>query len=590
MAYIEELVTLVRRAFDKYERRDLFLVDEGERWRRVTYGEVADAASRLRTALAHLGVKRGDRVAIVSKNRPEWLAVMAATHALGATLVPMYEVQHEDDWRHILRDSSARVCFASTDAILAKVRAMLPALPALAHLVGLDRDAKDAESYRHLVAGASPSDSTVVFPQPGDLAAIIYTSGTTGKPKGVELSHGAFAFTAQQTASLYGIEGKDRNLSIFPWAHVGGFSELLFTVENGLQMTLPGGIDRIRDAMNATHPTVLAAPPRVWNAFHDAIQKAIADQKPAVRWLFETGIAAEKKRRHRLYLKKRERIVRRLARRFLFPKVRERLGGALRLGISGSAALSSEVAELFDAIGVSMFELYGQTEACAVSTANYAGANRIGTVGRPFPGIRIEIDRSVGDADDGSGEIILHTPAAMLGYHGMPDETDAVLRADGAIRTGDLGKVDEDGYLRITGRVREVYKLENGKFVTPVPIEESLTVSPFVSQAFVWGLNKPHNVALLVADLASLRRWCAERGVHGDDPAKLFADGRVRELFTREVTERTAAFKRYERIVAFDLLHEPFTTAAGLLTPTLKVKRGAVLAKYRAQIDALYTG
>jgi long-chain acyl-CoA synthetase len=534
-------------------------------------------------------VKRGDRVAIVSKNRPEWVAVMAASHALGATLVPMYEVQHEEDWRYILRDSGARVCFASTDPILAKLRAMTPNLPKLAHLIGVDREAKDEESYRHLLATSAASDSAVVFPAPDELAAIIYTSGTTGKPKGVELSHGAFAFTAIQTARLYGIEGSDRSLSIFPWAHVGGFCELLFSLEQGLQVTLPGAIDRIRDGMSATRPTLLAAPPRVWNAFHDAIQKAIADQKPAIRWLFRTGIEAQKKRRARLRLTKRERIVRRLAQRVLFPKVTGRLGGALRIGISGSAALSREVAELFEALGVHMYELYGQTEACAISTANHPGGNHLGTVGRPLPGVRVEIDRTVGDADDGSGEIILHTPAAMRGYHGMPDESASVLRADGAIRTGDLGKVDRDGYLHITGRVREVYKLENGKFVTPVPIEESLTVSPFVTQAFVWGLNKPHNIALLVADLAALRKWCSEQGVLGDDPAAIFADARVRDLFAREVSERTAEFKRYERIVAFDLLHEPFTTDGGLLTPTLKVKRNAVLARYRAKIDALYS-
>jgi long-chain acyl-CoA synthetase len=271
----------------------------------------------------------------------------------------------------------------------------------------------------------------------------------------------------------------------------------------------------------------------------------------------------------------------------IFPKIHERLGGSLQRGVSGAAALSKDVAEFFQCIGVEMYELYGQTETGAVSTANRPGAMKLGTVGRPLEGVRIEIDPSVGDADDGSGEIVIHTPAAMSEYHDLPDETRAVKRADGAIRTGDLGRLDADGYLLITGRVREVYKLENGKFVTPVPIEENLGLSPYIAQAFVWGLNKPHNVALLVVDSASLKKWCDESGVKGDLAAAM-AERRVRDLFAREIAERTAACKGYERIKAFALVSESFTTENGLLTPTLKMKRGAVLAKHRALLDSLY--
>ena len=219
---------------------------------------------------------------------------------------------------------------------------------------------------------------------------------------------------------------------------------------------------------------------------------------------------------------------------------------------------------------------------------NRPGAVKLGTVGKPLAGVRIEIDRTVGDADDGSGRSSIHTPAAMSEYQGLPDETRAVKRADGAIRTGDLGRLDADGFLLITGRVREVYKLENGKFVTPVPIEESLGLSPYIAQAFVWGLNKPHNVALLVVDPVSLKKWCDESGVRGDIAA-VITEARVRELFAREVRERTTGFKGYERIISFALVTEPFTTENGLLTPTLKVKRQAVLARHRALLDTLYT-
>ena len=330
---------------------------------------------------------------------------------------------------------------------------------------------------------------------------------------------------------------------------------------------------------------MIIAVPRVWNALYDAIHKGMAARPPALRWVWETALRAEKKRRSGLRLRKRERVARRIARRVLFPAVRAKLGGELRYAVSGAAALSKEIAELFVSIGIPMLEVYGQTETCAVSTANTPGATKLGTVGRPLRDVRIEIDRSVGDASDGSGEIVIHTPGAMLGYHGLDAETAAVIRPDGGIRTGDLGRLDADGYLLITGRVREVYKLENGKFVTPVPLEESLTLSPYIAQALVWGWNKPHNVAVLVIDEAAVRKWCDENGVRATAHTE---DARVRELFVREIAERTRGCKGYERIESFALVTEAFTTENGMLTPTLKLKRSVVLARHRERIEALY--
>jgi long-chain acyl-CoA synthetase len=583
-----DLVTLFRRATETYASRPLFTYERDGRWIQMLYADLARDEVRLRAALARLGVGRGDKVAVVSKNRPEWIVVMVAAHALGAVIVPMYEVQHVEDWRHILRDANAKVCFASTMAIDAKIRGMLGDLPALAHVITFDRSESNDTSFAHLLATAHAGDAPFVVPSPRDDAAYIYTSGTTGKPKGVKLSHEAFAFEARVMRDAWSVSSADRSISIFPWAHVGGFCELLFGAQFGACAALLSSFDKLGDALRETHPTLLAGVPRVWNALYDVIHKGLADKPPAVRWVFDAAIAAEKKKRAGLRLRKRERVARRVARRVIFPKIREGLGGSLRQGVSGAAALSKEVAEFFECLGIEMYEVYGQTEAGAVSTVNRPGAVKLGTVGKPLAGVRIEIDRTVGDADDGSGEIVIHTPAAMSEYQGLPDETRAVKRADGAIRTGDLGRLDADGFLLITGRVREVYKLENGKFVTPVPIEESLGLSPYIAQAFVWGLNKPHNVALLVVDPVSLKKWCDESGVRGDIAA-VITEARVRELFAREVRERTTGFKGYERIISFALVTEPFTTENGLLTPTLKVKRQAVLARHRALLDTLYT-
>jgi len=588
MSDVRDLATLIRRATQRHAPETLFRVDRGHDWTRVTFADLAHDEVRLRAALARLGVKPGDRVGVIAKNRPEWAVVLAATLAAGAVIVPMYEVQSADDWRHILRDAKARVCFASTDAIYDRVRGMLGDLPDLGHLVGIDRAKPDDTSYRHLLGASSPEDACPVElePEPGEAAAFIYTSGTTGKPKGVRLSHAAFVFEMNAMADEWDIGPGDRNVSILPWAHVGGFCELILGIDRGACAAVPSAFDKLADAMRATRPTIIVAVPRVWNALYDAIQKGMAARPPALRWVWDAAITAEKKRRAGVRPKKRERAARRIAHRVLFPAVRAKLGGELRYAVSGAAALSKEIAEMFECIGIPMFEVYGQTETGAVSTANRPGQNKLGTVGRPLRGVRIEIDRSVGDADDGSGEIVIHTPGAMLGYHGLAEETASVLRDDGAIRTGDLGKLDSDGYLLITGRLREVYKLENGKFVTPVPIEESLTLSPFISQALVWGWNKPHNVALLVVDSAAVKKWCEANGVR--ETAEFLSDARVRDLFAREIEERTRGSKGYERIAAFALVAEAFTTDNGMLTPTLKLKRSVVLARHRARIDALY--
>ena len=449
---------------------------------------------------------------------------------------------------------------------------MLGDLPALAHVVGIDRARNDDTSYRHLIDSAHPGDAPLATPQPDDVAAFIYTSGTTGKPKGVKLSHRALAFEMNALGDEWGIGPGDRMVSILPWAHVGGFCELLLGLDRGACTAVPSSFEKLGDAMKITRPTVMVAVPRVWSALYDAIHKGMAARPPAVRWIWEAALRAEKKRRNGIRPKKRERAARRLARKVLFPLVRKKLGGELRYAVSGAAALSREIAELFESIGIPMYEVYGQTETAAVATANRPGAVKLGTVGRPLRGVRVEIDASVGDADDGSGEIVIHSEGAMLGYHGLTEETASVVRQDGGIRTGDLGRLDRDGYLVITGRLREVYKLENGKFVTPVPIEESLTLSPFISQALVWGWNKPHNVALLVADEAAVRKWCMENGVHAR--GSVLEEPRVRDLLAREIAEHTRGCKGYERIAAFALVGEAFTTENGMLTPTLKLKRG----------------
>jgi long-chain acyl-CoA synthetase len=267
--------------------------------------------------------------------------------------------------------------------------------------------------------------------------------------------------------------------------------------------------------------------------------------------------------------------------------VRERFGGALQFAISGSAALSPEVAAFIDALGVRVYEGYGLTETCPIVSANLPGPGnrKLGSVGRPVPGVRVAIDREA-SGDERDGEIVVSGPNIMLGYHNRPEENAAVLMPDGSFRTGDLGHLDSDGFLYLTGRIKEQYKLENGKYVVPSPLEERLKLSPYIANVFLYGDNRSYNVALVVPDAVAVEDWAKRKGQTLNDPAR---DPQVRELIGAELERLSAGFKGYERPRGFALIGEDFTTANGLLTPTFKLRRAAVLERYRAEIEALYS-
>jgi long-chain acyl-CoA synthetase len=272
--------------------------------------------------------------------------------------------------------------------------------------------------------------------------------------------------------------------------------------------------------------------------------------------------------------------------RVVFAKVRKAFGGRLRYAISGGAAMSVEVGEFIDALGIPVYEGYGLSETSPIVSANHPGVRRLGSVGKPIPGVRVELE-PVDTEDRSSGEIVVYGHCVMQGYHGLPEENARVFTPSGGFRTGDIGRFDEDGFLYITGRVKEQYKLENGKYVVPTPIEEHLKLSPFIVNAMVYGHNRPFNVALIVPDLEALRQWADHEGIAAEGEA-LLRDERARAKISDEIAAHSAAVKGYERIRDFVLLGEDFTPENGLLTPTLKVKRRDVLDRYGGDIAALY--
>lgn len=579
------LVEMLEHNCKSFSPRPLFGVRRYGTWSWMSYLEFSMLVEEIRSGLSRLGVREGERVGVVSRNTPEWAGVAYATFGLGAVLVPMYEAQLPSDWEHVLRDSGTSVVIGRTSAIANALLEMQGRLPALRHVLVAEAPDNDPRSLAALRRDGRLHHVPPIQPDPSALAQLIYTSGTTGKPKGVMLSHGNFASNARSILEVFPMEADDRTLSFLPWAHAyGQIVDLHLVIATGASTALNEDIRRLQADMAQIAPTMLMAVPKVFHRMHVQLLENISTRRPALRRFFELALRASIKRRRGHALTRREQVVYELAERLLFSKVRARFGGRLRASICGSAALSSDVAELMGALGLEIYEGYGLTEASPIVSANRPDARKLGSVGRPIPGVTVRIDTRRGEAP-GQGEIIVYGPNVMLGYLNLPEETAQTLTEDGGLRTGDLGYLDDDGFLYVSGRISELYKLDNGKYVTPTPIEERLGQSPYIQHVLLYGPNQPYNVALVVLDWERVRAWAAERDLPQEDREHHPA---LRALIADELERLSAEVPRYARPRAFALTSEPLTAESGLLTPTLKPRRKAVLARYLGTLEALY--
>ena len=553
-AEFETLVDIFHHAVNDYASRPLFGTKRDGAWSWTTYEEFGRAVDRARGGLAALGLKRGDCVAMVSNNRVEWAVVAYACYGLGVVFVPMYEAQSVDEWKFIVGDCEAKALVVAGAANLQKALALFDAVPALKTIVSIapapeggSSDSRDARTmtYEALVNGPSPAPASIQ-PSPDDLATLIYTSGTTGNPKGVMLTHRNIASNINAIHAVLVLGADDRSLAFLPWAHVfGQTAELHHLVSAGASMALSEGPDKILENLAEVRPTILFSVPRIFNRLYTAVQQQLSSRPRVVQKLVATALRVAGKRQKGQSLGLSDRALLTLADKLVFAKVRARLGGRLRYASSGGAALSREVAEFIDAFGIVVYEGYGLTETSPVVATNYPGARKIGTVGPVIPGVRVVIDpgQSHGASEDSiaaEGEIIVYGPNVMKGYYKHPDDTAAAFTSDGGFRTGDIGCLDAEGFLSITGRIKEQYKLENGKYVIPASLEEQLKLSPFIANALVYGDNRPYNVALIVANATAVRKWADEQQVAV--PAQtdaMLATERVRALFGAEITKRS---------------------------------------------------
>jgi long-chain acyl-CoA synthetase len=588
----ENLVDMFIASTQRYRNNPLFGVKTNGAYQWITYGQIAQQVDELRAGLAQLGVGKGDVVAIISNNSPEWAVAAYATYSLGARFAPMYEVQQPKEWKYILDDCQAKVLIVSTQPIYTKTRGFIDELPALEQVISVAGSPQDPNSFAALLDKGRRQPTPPVKPSSDDICGFIYTSGTTGNPKGVLLSHGNITSNINAVHDIFPMEEQDVSLSFLPWAHSFGQTvELHCMLSYGASMGLAESVNTIIDNLQEVRPTLLFSVPRIFNRIYDGVHKKMAAEGGLKQKLFYRTLANATQRKALeakgqspgFFLNAEGKLLDKL----VASKIRARFGGRLKYAFSGGAALSKEVATFVDNLGIIIYEGYGLTETSPISTANCPAGRKIGSVGRAIPEVTVRIEPCDG-APEGEGEIVVLGPNIMIGYHNLPEENAKVFTEDRGFRTGDMGRKDADGFVYITGRVKEQYKLENGKYVVPAPLEEKLKLSPYITQIMIDGTNRPYNIAVLVPDMDNLKDWATQQAVSFSSPDDLLTKPQVRALMEQQVRELASEFKGYERPSRFVLTAEDFTTENGLLTPKMSVKRRFVMERYKDQIDALY--
>jgi long-chain acyl-CoA synthetase len=530
-------------------------------------------------------------VGIIGKNSVDWVVGAYATFGLRARYVPMYEAELESVRNYIIKDASVKVLLVANSELRDQTLSSLKQTATLEHVISIKGDGEHSLAALEQVGRRNPAPYSM--PSVDEVAMIIYTSGTTGDPKGVLLSHRNLTTTAVEgSAMVTGLDEHCRSLSILPWAHVYALTGELFNFTYlGASIGIAESVATIADDIRRVHPTHLIAVPRVFNRIYNGIRTKMEEKGGLPEALFNWSISTAARRRKLLEQGGKSMALDlkvALADRLVFKQIRKKLGGRLRVALTASATMNEEIARFFYDIGVTVLDCYGLTETSPAVTMNVLESVRFGSVGKPITGVRVEIDKSVGDGKSDDGEVIVYGPNVMVGYHNKPEATAAVMTPDGGFRTGDLGRLDADGYLHITGRIKEQFKLSNGKYVFPGAIEEEIKLLPEFANAMIFGEGKDYNICLLVPDYEFLKRWVKEHNLP-EPPAQLATNDAFYEHLTQKVAgvlERK--FGGYEIPKKILILEEDFSADNGLLTQTLKLKRRAVIERYKDRIDALY--
>ncbi len=587
----DNLVDHFEISVEKFKNNKLFGTKNKEtgNYEWVTYDDVRKRVDNFRGGLASLNIQKGDGVAVISNNRTEWAVAAFATYGLGARFIPMYENEILKTWKYIINDADVKFLLVSCKDIYDQVKHFKEEIKSLEHIYIMDYAGNKSMQYLEKIGAENPVAS--VKPDVNDIAGLIYTSGTTGDPKGVLLTHGNFVSNSRAGSRRYHfLNETSRSLSILPWAHsYGQVAELYNWFFNGGSIGFMESVETMADDLLKVQPTFLIAVPRVFNKIYDGIHAKMNEEGGIKKKLFDMSVAAAKK--NRLQNGKIDFVTKlklNIGHKLVFSKIKEKFGGKLIASITASAKMNNEISYFFRDIGLPVYDCYGLSETSPAISMNSPELNKPGSVGSALEFIDVRIDCSMINDDSEDGEIQVKGPNLMVGYHNKPEETKKVFTEDGWLKTGDRGTIDEDGYLFITGRIKEQYKLENGKYVFPAALEEDIRLLPYIENAMIYGDGKPYNVCIVIPDCAVLEKT-AEFLKIKTPVGKLIHSPIVQEFMSAEIRKNLKDnYGNYEIPKKFIFSDENFTIENGMLTQTLKLKRRIVIEKYKNQIEELY--
>jgi long-chain acyl-CoA synthetase len=593
------LPQLLQRRVQETPDREAYRYPVGEQWRSMTWRQAGERVKAIAAGLLALGLKREERVGILANTRVEWLLCDLGILSAGGATTTVYPSSTPEDCAFILADSDTKIAFVEDAGQLKKLRKHRGEMPKLGKIILIDAAGSDADDWVISLADLEAKGAELLAKDPRavddvvagcegkHLATLIYTSGTTGKPKGVRLLHECWAYCSDsmEAVKLWGPD--DVQYLWLPMSHSFGKVLMGGHITSGSVTAVDGRIPKIVENLSVVRPTIMAAVPRIFEKVYNKILEGVKAGSPMKQrifhWALDVGRQGSKLRQQGKEPGGLLSLKLRLADRLVFSKIKERFGGRVRYFISGSAPLSREIAEFFHACGILILEGYGLTETSAASFVNRPSKYAFGTVGVPMPGTDVKLAKE-------DGEILIKSPGVMQGYHNLPDATAEALTPDGWLRTGDIGEVDPQGFLRITDRKKDLIKTSGGKYIAPQSIEGKLKAAcPYISQVLIHGDKRNFVTALVTLDEESVMKWARDT-MAGKSYADIVQSSEAKKLLAPFFDEVNKSLAKYETVKQFAILPKDLSVDEGELTPSLKVKRKVVEKKYAAMLDKMYEG
>ena len=591
----QTLIEVFTRAALQHNRPDALNYKSGGRWLSVSSDEMLSRAKHIAAGLHAIGIRHGDRVALLSDSRVEWTLTDAGCLFAGAVDVPIYPTLTPPQVSYILRDSGSSALFLANREKFLELKNILGECPHVEHVIFFDAEGV-TEADGLTLAQLEQKGRELEQNDPGlidrmaaettrdDLATIIYTSGTTGEPKGVMLTHENLVSNLIDSCGHLEIGEEDTVLSVLPLSHVYERQAMYMYLHHGMAVYFAESLQTIAPNLREVRPTIVVGVPRMFEKIYQRIRERAAEagkfKERLLAWSVAVGSEYADRFSKRQPIPATLKLKHRLAMKLVFSKWHEAFGGRIRLLLSGGAALSEELARIYIGAGIPIIQGYGLTETSPVVTASSLDDYRVGTVGRAIPHVEIRT------AED--GEIEVRGPNVMRGYYNKPEETQAAFTEDGWFKTGDIGTIDADGFLRITDRKKELFKTSGGKYIAPAPIEQAIKGSRFVNQVVLVGSERKFPAALIVPVWEQLESYCKLKGIEVQSRSEMCRHPRIIDLLQRQIDALTPNLARYEKIKKVALLEDEFTIESGELTPTLKIKRRVIDEKYRDVIEQLY--